>query len=177
LINGRHAVAGSAKLGTRSRATQIATLGRRNVEAAGINTSTLTAGCFVAASSRSATAAVITSRTERAAVIATNRHAPNNFGANEMTPLARKTDPHTSRDAAAKVDGFKAGHEAKIYNALFECPYALTYREIAERTKLEPVAVARRLVAMERRKLITRQRHEVTGKYLARDGMALWFKR
>ena len=93
-------------------------------------------------------------------------------------PLFRSNDPHTSRDAAAKVDDFRASHDAAIYRALTEWAYAqngLTYREIAHYAKLEPVQVGRRLKYMD--KLITRRRNEVTGKYLARDGMALWFKR
>ena len=97
-------------------------------------------------------------------------------------PLFRSTDPSTSRDAAARVPEFRAGHESRIYAALDQilipilAPDGQTYRDIASSTGLEPVAVARRLVAMERRKLITRRRDEVTGKYLARDGMALWYR-
>ena len=91
--------------------------------------------------------------------------------------LFRNSDPSTSRDAAAKVDQFRASHEARIYAVIYDCAHPLTYRDIAERTRMEPVAVGRRLVAMERRKLITRKRHEVTGEYLAQDGMALWFRR
>lgn len=90
-------------------------------------------------------------------------------------PLYRSTDISTSRDAAAKVERFRAGHEAKIYAVLSECD-GRTYREIAKEANLEPVAVARRLVAMERRELITRSLHEVTGEYRQRDGCALWFR-
>lgn len=90
-------------------------------------------------------------------------------------PLWRNTDPHTSAEAAARVPEFQASHEAKIYDAI-PSAYGIPYREIAERTGMEPVAVARRLVAMERRKLISRRRDELTGKYLARGGMALWFR-
>ena len=92
--------------------------------------------------------------------------------------LARRQDPHTSHDAAAKVDTFKASHDAAIYAAL-SLPQAITgmtYKEIAAYAKMEPVAAGRRLKGMERRKLITRRRNEVTGKYLERDGCALWWK-
>ena len=91
-------------------------------------------------------------------------------------PLFRTTDPSTSRDAAARVPQFQASHEAKIYDALCHALDGRTYREIAALTKLEPVAVGRRLVTMARRKLITRRRDETTGKYLQRDGCALWFR-
>ena len=90
--------------------------------------------------------------------------------------LARRGDIHTSHDAAAKVDTFKAGHEAKIYEAICNAPLGYTYRQIARDTGLEPVAVARRLVSMERRKLITRRRDELTGEYRAQDNMALWYR-
>ena len=70
-------------------------------------------------------------------------------------PLFRSTDPSTSRDAAARVPEFRASHEAAIYAAICEAhPWGVTYREIAFYAGLEPVAVARRLVAMERRKLL-----------------------
>ena len=91
-------------------------------------------------------------------------------------PLFRTTDPSTSRDAAAHVPQFQASHEAKIYEALRFLVDDAIYREIALIAHLEPVAVARRLIAMERRKLITRRRDETTGKYLQRDGCALWFR-
>ena len=91
--------------------------------------------------------------------------------------LFRNTDPHTSHEAAAKVDTFKAGHEAKIYEAICNEVLGLNHREIAYIKQMEPVQVGRRLKGMERRKLITRRRNEVTGKYLERDGCALWFRR
>ena len=90
--------------------------------------------------------------------------------------LARRGDIHTSHEAAAKVDTFRASHDAAIYASL-SLPQAITgmtYREIAAYAKLEPVQVGRRLAYMER--LVTRRRNEVTGKYLARDGMALWYR-
>ena len=84
-----------------------------------------------------------------------------------MTMLARNSDPHTSIQAAERVSQFQASHEAKIFEALHNAS-GLTYREIAKVTGMEPVAVARRLKAMESRKLIFR--------YNTRDGMAVWWK-
>ena len=103
-----------------------------------------------------------------------------------MTQLARNTDPHTSHDAAQLALDFVASHEAKIYAAICGAD-GLNYREIAFIAKLEPVAVARRLKAMERRKLIERREAsyaELTARiyvpratiYKQRDGMALWFR-
>ena len=88
-------------------------------------------------------------------------------------PLHRRTDPQTSRDAAANVDTFKAGHEAKIFDALSNAQSGLTYREIATVARLEPVAVARRLKGMERRKLVKR-RTNGEGAYEQRAGMCVW---
>ena len=91
--------------------------------------------------------------------------------------LARRGDIHTSHEAAAKVDTFKAGHEALVFAAICGSVDGLTYRAIATLAKLEPVAVGRRLVAMERRRLITRRRDELTGEYKAQDNMALWYRK
>ena len=93
----------------------------------------------------------------------------------EAKRLHRHNDPHTSVEAAAKVDTFVAGHEAKCYEAICNAQGA-TYREIAEACGLEPVACARRLSSMEKRGLIRRLRDTVTGKHLTRFGMALWYK-
>lgn len=60
---------------------------------------------------------------------------------------ARRGDPETSKRAAAKVNRFAGGHFAKILKALERGPG--TYREIASRAELEPVAVARRLAELE----------------------------
>ena len=98
----------------------------------------------------------------------------------EARRLSRRTDPHTSHEAAAKVDTFRAGHEAKIFSALSDNPHGLTYREIADMTGMEPVAVGRRLKGMERRKLIWRAITQAAdtefGDYEARNGMAVWRK-
>ena len=89
--------------------------------------------------------------------------------------LARRGDIHTSHEAAAKVDTFRASHDAAIWAALENQPQGLTYKQIAAIAKLEPVQVGRRLAYMGR--LVTRRRNEVTGKYLECDGCALWWKR
>lgn len=87
-------------------------------------------------------------------------------------PLARRDDPQTSHDAAARVPEFRSSHEAKIIAALrgFD---GLTYREIADLSGLEPVAVARRLLAMSRRGLI--ERRGIDPDFESEDGMVLWW--
>jgi len=68
--------------------------------------------------------------------------------------LARRTDPATSRDAAARVPAFRGEHERRIIQALLDGP--ANRDEIAARAWMEPCAVWRRLAAMERRGLIQR---------------------
>lgn len=65
------------------------------------------------------------------------------------TPRARHRDPATSHLAAAKVVGRADAHRQMIAAAIRQRP-GMTYREIAELTGLEPVAVGRRLVEVER---------------------------
>lgn len=84
-----------------------------------------------------------------------------------MARLARHSDPSTSHVAAAQAELFRASHEAKIYDVLSR-EIGMTYRKIADATGMEPVAVARRLKAMEERNLIYR--------YAEQDGMTLWWK-
>lgn len=67
-------------------------------------------------------------------------------------PLARRTDPDTSRRAADRAFGFQARQEAKIYAALRSGP--MTAKEIAAATGLDYVAVSRRDKGMERKGLI-----------------------
>lgn len=81
--------------------------------------------------------------------------------------LARKRDPQTSHDAAQRASTFAATHAAKIYAAICEGK-GLTYRDIARIANLEPVAVARRLSAMEEKGLIRREGE--------REGMGQWWK-
>ena len=95
-----------------------------------------------------------------------------------FAPLARRTDPVTSVKAAERTSQFKAKHEATIYAAICEAgPEGATYREIAQMTGMEPVAVARRLSAMEGRMLITRNCNEFKDPAKVRDGCAVWFRR
>lgn len=61
---------------------------------------------------------------------------------------ARRRDPATSQEAASRVSNFAAGHYAGIRCALVIGP--ATIYEIAARTGLDHVAVARRLSEMER---------------------------
>lgn len=89
-------------------------------------------------------------------------------------PLARTFDPPTSHEAAARVGEFQASHDAKIFAAICNTKGGATYREIAAAAHLEPVAVARRLSSMERRKLVTRLYDGP--KIRKRLGMALWFR-
>lgn len=91
------------------------------------------------------------------------------------TPLSRKTDPHTSHDAAARADTFRAIHEAKIYRAICEAEDGATMNEIASVTNLEPVQVGRRLSAMGYRGLITRV-EIYPGRFNSRNGCAVWWQ-
>lgn len=90
-------------------------------------------------------------------------------------PLSRNTDPVTSHVAAQRALVFKDNHESRIFGVLYCCPNGSTYREIAEASGLEPVAVARRMKGMERRGLIKRWTNEY-GKYEQRNGMCVWRK-
>lgn len=62
--------------------------------------------------------------------------------------LARRTDPATSHQAAARATTFLRGHAAQIVEALETIDRALTYYQIAERCGLQPVQVHRRLAAL-----------------------------
>lgn len=77
---------------------------------------------------------------------------------------SRKRDRETSKEAAAKVGRFAAGHYARIMAALRLGP--ATYVEIAERCGLERHAVARRLPEMAHLGV------HPTGE--RRDGMRVW---
>ena len=91
-------------------------------------------------------------------------------------PLARRSDPVTSHDAARGTVSFRARHEAKIYAAIADAGQnGATYREVAAITGMEPVAVARRLAGMERRRLIARKPMAIGG-YAQRNGMCVWRK-
>ena len=91
-------------------------------------------------------------------------------------PLARNSDPVSSHDAARGTISFRARHEATIFCAIEDAgSQGATYREIADMTSMEPVAVARRLAGMERRGLIKRWANAIGG-YEQRDGMCVWRK-
>jgi predicted ArsR family transcriptional regulator len=66
-------------------------------------------------------------------------------------PRARRRDPSTSHIAAERIQasGRADAHRQTIVAAIRRAP-GMTYREIAEATGLEPVAVGRRLVEVER---------------------------
>lgn len=85
-------------------------------------------------------------------------------------------DPDTSRVAAEKSGAFRAGHEAKIYDVLHQHEgIGLTYRAIAALAGMEPVAVARRLKTLERKRLVCRVVSE-SGEYATMGGCAIWRK-
>lgn len=85
--------------------------------------------------------------------------------AGNLLALSRRSDPITSKVAAEKAGQFRIRHASKIYAALKEFG-PMTYKEIAKRIGMEPVAVARRRKEMEENRLI-----EVYGE---RDGCQLW---
>lgn len=95
-------------------------------------------------------------------------------------PRARRSDSQTSHQAAEKAAAFAANHEAKCYGAICVAgERGATFKEIATSSGMEPVAVARRLGAMEKRKLITRRlnAHPKNDRdYEQRDGCAVWRK-
>lgn len=68
-------------------------------------------------------------------------------------PLARRTDPQTSHDAAWNARAFKARQEAKIWQALKDWGPMIP-REIGPHVNMDSVAVARRGAGMERKHLI-----------------------
>jgi len=68
-----------------------------------------------------------------------------------MAALARRDDPDTSKEAAARVYEFKARHLALIAAAL--SAGGKTKDEIATVTRLDHIAVARRMKEGEERKL------------------------
>ena len=68
------------------------------------------------------------------------------------TPRARRSDPATSHLAAQRAAPSADAHRQRIVAALRAKP-GMTYREIADATGLEPVAVGRRLIEAERQGL------------------------
>lgn len=73
-------------------------------------------------------------------------------------PGARRSDPQTSKDAAAAAVDLAADHRARILRALRRFgPGGAVYHEIAKATGLEPVAVGRRLAELRRAGLVIRR--------------------
>lgn len=84
--------------------------------------------------------------------------------------LARRKDPITSHKAAERAKSFKASHEANIFAVIADAGSSgATYLEIAARTRMEPVAVGRRLADMGKRGVIYRNGDK-------RDGCMVWVK-
>ena len=81
-------------------------------------------------------------------------------------PLASRTDPVTSHAAADKAASFKARQISLIFCCLQDYGPA-TYRELAARLQMEPVAIARRGAEMRRNGLIS------MGPDM-RDGCQIW---
>lgn len=62
-------------------------------------------------------------------------------------PMARRRDPETSHEAAKRAASFADGHRTRILAAL---EGALTIKELAQRTGLDHVAIARRMPELQR---------------------------
>lgn len=95
-------------------------------------------------------------------------------------PLARKSDPATSHDAAEKSESFSAKHEARIFGAIADAgERGATAKEIASCTGLTDVQVNRRLGNMGERGVIAR-RFKIDAKhskdFQARNGCSVWWK-
>lgn len=67
----------------------------------------------------------------------------------DFTRRARRRDPETSKAAAARAGEFGSDHHRKIVGSLMTQGPATIY-ELAERTKLDHVAIARRLPELEK---------------------------
>lgn len=80
-------------------------------------------------------------------------------------PSARRLDPETSREAARKAASFANNHRDRIHAALAEPG---NIYDIAERTGLDHVAVARRMKEMQEMGLA------VTVDGERRDGCRVW---
>lgn len=68
--------------------------------------------------------------------------------------MARSTDPETSKEAAARVREFAAGHRQTILNVLRAHPHGLTAHEIAEHCQLGAHEIGKRLGEMDRAEMI-----------------------
>ena len=66
------------------------------------------------------------------------------------TTLARKADPFTSHEAAARVGEFSGNHHIRIMTALQHNAEGLTVHEIASIAGIDYHAVARRMPELQR---------------------------
>lgn len=82
-------------------------------------------------------------------------------------PAARRMDPQTSKDAARKAVSFANNHRDRIHAAL-STPG--TIYQLAERTGLDHVAIARRLPELQRMGLAEPTADKV-------DGCRIWQRR
>ena len=82
-------------------------------------------------------------------------------------PMARDTDPATSKAAARRAARFQASHAGRILEALRVHP--MTAKEIAAHTKLSIEQVCRRLPELADARVMT-----VGGQPLERDGFRVW---
>lgn len=80
-------------------------------------------------------------------------------------PQARNSDPATSKDAARKAASFANNHRDRIHAALATPG---TIKDLAERTGLDHVAVARRMKELQAMGLATPTDDE------RRDGCRVW---
>lgn len=75
--------------------------------------------------------------------------SPQQLDAFDSRHLARKSDPQTSHQAAARVHEFAGGHREQIL-ACLKRHGSLTVDEIAKRTRLQSQAINKRLPELER---------------------------
>lgn len=83
-----------------------------------------------------------------------------------IIPLARRSDPQTSHNAAAKAAPIAPTHR-NIIAACIRDHGQLTVKEIADRTDLSQYAVSKRMVELERLAIIAPTGDE-------RDGCRVW---
>lgn len=76
--------------------------------------------------------------------------------------LARRSDPSTSHQAAARVGEFAHSQHAKIYAALLAHADGLTAHEIAEKSGISAHAVLKRMHEMEAKGSVFVERRKTT---------------
>lgn len=82
-------------------------------------------------------------------------------------PMARESDPETSKAAARRAKRFQASHAGRILEALRVHP--MTAQEIADHTGLQVVQICRRLPEIADARVVTQG-----GQALERGGMRVW---